>query len=161
MSEGTDNPETMCCKVSVHIGYLLRNSSEGIDNFSQMVVNTLCSCPSEHWIQYGAFNREYCIIYKYIFKRVAHEQTKRLWRAVYAPGDGQTSPAYSSHSVQYLCINQLVSVNKQVLSYLLSCLLPQWWPQSGCTLCIVHCTIVHSHSHTGSHQRQSLSLSPS
>ncbi len=25
-----------------------------------------------------------------------------LWRAVYAPGDGQTSPAYSIHSVQYL-----------------------------------------------------------
>jgi hypothetical protein len=25
---------------------------------------------------------------------------KGLWRAVYAPGDGQTSLAYSSHSVQ-------------------------------------------------------------
>ncbi len=38
------------------------------------------------------------------------------------------------------------------------CLLPQWWPWSGCTLCIVHCTFVHSHSHVGSHQHQSLSL---
>jgi hypothetical protein len=43
----------------------------------------------------------------------------RLWRAVYAPGDGQTSPVYSSHSVQCLYINHLLSVNKLVLSYLL------------------------------------------
>jgi hypothetical protein len=35
----------------------------------------------------------------------------KLWRAVYAPGDGQTSPAYSSHSVQCLYINHLLSVN--------------------------------------------------
>jgi hypothetical protein len=28
-----------------------------------------------------------------------------LWRAAYAPGDGQTSSAYSSHPVQYLYIN--------------------------------------------------------
>ncbi len=48
-----------------------------------------------------------------------------LWRAVYAPGDGQTSPAYSIHSVQYLYINQLSSINKPVLLYLLLCLLPQ------------------------------------
>jgi hypothetical protein len=47
-----------------------------------------------------------------------------LWRAVYAPGDGQTSPAYSSHSVQCLYINHLLSVNKLVLSYLLLRLLP-------------------------------------
>jgi hypothetical protein len=46
-----------------------------------------------------------------------------LRRAVYVPGDGQTSPAYFSHSVQYLCINQLLSVNKLVLLYLLLCLL--------------------------------------
>ncbi len=38
-----------------------------------------------------------------------------LWRAVYAPGDGQTSPAYSSQSVQCLYINHLLSVNKQVV----------------------------------------------
>jgi hypothetical protein len=31
-----------------------------------------------------------------------------MWRAAYAPGDGQTSPAYSIHSVQYLYINQLL-----------------------------------------------------
>ncbi len=47
-----------------------------------------------------------------------------LWRAVYAPGDGQTSPAYSSQSVQCLYINHLLSVNKLVLSYLLLHLLP-------------------------------------
>ncbi len=50
---------------------------------------------------------------------------KRVWRAVYAPGDGQTSLAYSSQSVQCLYINYLLSVNKVVLSYLL-CLLPRW-----------------------------------
>jgi hypothetical protein len=69
-----------------------------------------------------------------------------LWRAAYAPGDGQTSPAYSSQPVQCLYINRLLSVNKLLLSYLLLCLLPQWWPWSGCTLCIVQCTIVHSPS---------------
>jgi hypothetical protein len=48
-----------------------------------------------------------------------------LWRAAYTPGDGQTSPAYSSQSVQCLYINQLLSVYKLVLSYLLLHLLPQ------------------------------------
>jgi hypothetical protein len=38
-----------------------------------------------------------------------------LWSAVYTPGDGQTSPAYSSQPVHYLYINQLLSVNKLVL----------------------------------------------
>ncbi len=47
-------------------------------------------------------------------------------RAAYVPGDGETSPAYSSQSVQCLYINHLLSVNKLVLSYLLLCLLPQW-----------------------------------
>jgi hypothetical protein len=47
-----------------------------------------------------------------------------VWRAVYVPGDGQTSPAYSCHSVQCLYISRLLSVNKLVLSYLLR-LLPQ------------------------------------
>ncbi len=61
-----------------------------------------------------------------------------LWRAAYAPGDGQTSPAYSSQYVQCLYINHLLFVNKPVLLYLLLHLLPQWWPQWGCTLCIVH-----------------------
>ncbi len=72
------------------------------------------------------------------------------------PGDSQTSPAYSIHFVQYLYINQLLPANKPVLSYLLLCLLPQCWPQSGWILCIVHCTF--EHSHVGSHQRQLLSL---
>ncbi len=50
-----------------------------------------------------------------------------LWKAVYTPGDGQTSPAYSGQSVQCLYINHLLSVNKLVLSYLLLRLLPQVW----------------------------------
>jgi hypothetical protein len=49
-----------------------------------------------------------------------------LWRATYAPGDSQTSPAYSSQSVQCLNINHLLSVNKLVLSYLLLRLLPKF-----------------------------------
>ncbi len=47
-----------------------------------------------------------------------------LWRAAYAPGDGQISPAYSSQPVQCLYINCLLSVNKPVLSYLLLHLVP-------------------------------------
>jgi hypothetical protein len=34
-----------------------------------------------------------------------------LWRALNTPGDGQPSPAYSSHSVQCLYTNHLLSVN--------------------------------------------------
>jgi hypothetical protein len=60
---------------------------------------------------------------------------------------------------RYLYISCYLSDNKPGLSYLLLCLLPQWWPRSGCTLCIVHCNFVHSH--VGSHQCQSLSLPPS
>ncbi len=52
-----------------------------------------------------------------------------MWRAAYAPGDCQTSLVYSSQPVQYLYINQLLSINKLVLSYLLLRLLPQWWPR--------------------------------
>jgi hypothetical protein len=57
-----------------------------------------------------------------------------LWRAVYTPGDFQTSPAYSSQSVQCLYTNHLLSVNKLVLSYLLLRLLPQWsfYPTGDC-----------------------------
>ncbi len=47
-----------------------------------------------------------------------------LWRAAYAPGDGQISPAYSSQPVQCLYINCLLFVNKPVLSYLLLHLVP-------------------------------------
>jgi hypothetical protein len=46
-----------------------------------------------------------------------------------------------------------------VLSYLLLRLLPQWWPWSGCTLCTVHCTSVHSH--VGTYRHRSLFLLPS
>jgi hypothetical protein len=49
-----------------------------------------------------------------------------LWRAAFAPGDGQTSLAYSSQPVKCLYINQLLFVNKPVLSYLLLRLLPQF-----------------------------------
>jgi hypothetical protein len=54
-----------------------------------------------------------------------------------------------SNHILHLCIRCYVTVNKPVLSYLLLRLLPQWRPRSDCTLCIVHCTIVHSHSHVG------------
>ncbi len=49
-----------------------------------------------------------------------------LWRAAFAPGDGQTSPAYSSNPVQYLYINRYVTANKLVLSYLLLRFLPPY-----------------------------------
>ncbi len=75
------------------------------------------------------------------------------------PRCGQTSWVYSSNPVQFLYISCYVTVNKLVLSYLLLHLLPQWWPQPGCTLCTVHCTSVHSH--IGIFKRRSLSLSPS
>ncbi len=55
---------------------------------------------------------------------------------------------YSTTLVQYLYIRCYLSDNKPVLSYLLLRLLQQWWPRSGCTLCIVHCTVVHSHPHS-------------
>jgi hypothetical protein len=48
-----------------------------------------------------------------------------LWRVAYAPGDVQTSLAYSGQPVQYLYINRLLSVNKPVLSCLLLRFLPQ------------------------------------
>ncbi len=58
---------------------------------------------------------------------------------------------YCTCTVQ--CIGCYVTVNKPVLSYLSLRLLPQWWPRTGCTLCTVHCTSVHSHSHVGSYTR--------
>ncbi len=42
---------------------------------------------------------------------------------VYTPGDSQTTPEYPSQSVQCLYINQLLSINEVVLSYLLLLLL--------------------------------------
>jgi hypothetical protein len=51
-----------------------------------------------------------------------------LWRAAYAPGDGQTSPAYSSNPVQYLYISCYVIANNQCCrtTYLLLHLLSQF-----------------------------------
>ncbi len=65
------------------------------------------------------------------------------------------TPPHCTVPVQRLYISCYLSVNKPVLSYLSSSLLPQWWPRPGCTLCIVHCTVVHTHphSHVGSPQR--------
>jgi hypothetical protein len=54
-----------------------------------------------------------------------HVISLKLRRVVYAPGDGQTSPAYSSKPVQYLYISRYVIANKLVLSYLLLRLLLQ------------------------------------
>ncbi len=77
----------------------------------------------------------------------------KLWTPAHTPGDNQTSWVYSSNPVLHLYISSYLIVNKPVLSYRLLCLLPQWWPWSGCTLCIVHCTFEHPRSHVGSHQR--------
>jgi hypothetical protein len=65
---------------------------------------------------------------KYTVKLYGVELLKiiTLWRAVYAPGDGQTSPAYSGQSVQCLNINHLLSVNKLVLSYLFRTVKAEW-----------------------------------
>jgi hypothetical protein len=71
-----------------------------------------------------------------------------LWRAGYTPGDCLTSWVYSTTCCTVPVYKLLfIRQNKPVLSYLSLCLLPQLWPWSGCTLCIVHCTFVHSHSH--------------
>ncbi len=67
----------------------------------------------------------YCIAAVTVHTVIFLVQCTGLWRAAYAPGDGQTSPAHSIHSVQYLYINQLLPANKAMLSYLLLCLLPQ------------------------------------
>ncbi len=48
-----------------------------------------------------------------------------LWRAAYTPADRLTRWVYSITLVQYLYISCYLSVNKPVLSYLLSRLLPQ------------------------------------
>ncbi len=80
----------------------------------------------------------------------------KLRTPAYTPGDSQTSWGYSTNPVLHLYISSYVTVNKPVLSYLLLCLLPQWWPRSGCTLCTVHCTFVHSH--VGSYKHWTLSL---
>ncbi len=64
-----------------------------------------------------------------------------FWRAGNTPGDRLTSWVYSTTFVQCLFRTCYLSENKPVLSYLLLRLLPQWWSRSGCTLCIVHCTL--------------------
>ncbi len=131
---------------------------------TSMKTNT-CTCTSTYTCTIMCMNTHWtcfitCITY---FQYMTSVFNTCLWRAAYAPRDSQTSPGYSSHSVQCLYKNHLLSVNKLVLSYLLLHLLLHWWPRSGCILCIVHCTILHqpSHSHVSSHQRQLRSLSPS
>ncbi len=52
-----------------------------------------------------------------------------MWTPAYTPGDRKTSQVYSNNPVLHLYISCYVTVNKPVLSYLLLCLLPQWWPQ--------------------------------
>ncbi len=76
-----------------------------------------------------------------------------LLTPAYTPGDGQTSRVYSNNPLLHLYISCYVTVNKPVLLYLLLHLLLQWWPQSVCTLCTVHCTSVHSPSHVSSCMR--------
>jgi hypothetical protein len=69
----------------------------------------------------------YCV-YTYISTQIGagvHDYVY-LWRAAYAPGDGQTSQAYPVNPVQYLYISCYVTANKLVLSYLWLCLLLQW-----------------------------------
>ncbi len=48
-----------------------------------------------------------------------------LWTPAYTPGDSQTSRVYSNNPVLHLYISCYVTVNKPVLSYLSSRLLPQ------------------------------------
>jgi hypothetical protein len=84
------------------------------------------------------------------------ESCRHLWWL-----SNQSGVLHPPYNVQYLYISCYLFSNKLVLWYLLLRLLPQWWPRSGCTLCTVHCISVHSHSHIGSHKRQSLSLPPS
>ncbi len=110
-----------------------------------------CFIASLLWL----FHRRLTLHLHYFLKSIIAGCFISVWRAGYTPGDRLTSWVYSTTFLQYLYISCYLSDNKPVLSYLLLGLLPQWWPRSGCTLCIVHCTIVHSpsHSHVGSHQR--------
>jgi hypothetical protein len=55
-----------------------------------------------------------------------------LWRAIYTPGDHQTSRVYSTTLVQYLYISCYLFSNKPVLLYLLLRLLPQCCVHSVC-----------------------------
>ncbi len=66
-----------------------------------------------------------------------------LWRAVYTPGwrSNQSGVLHHPCMVPVFKLLQYVFSNKLVLSYLLLCLLPQWWPRSCCTLWTVHCTL--------------------
>jgi hypothetical protein len=68
-----------------------------------------------------------------------------LWRLVLLASTCTCCTCGYGNLVSTPYINVYVSRNKLVLSYLLSRLLSQWWPRSGCTLCTVHCTSVHSH----------------
>jgi hypothetical protein len=75
------------------------------------------------------------------------------------PGDRLTIWVYSTTFVQYLYISCYLSENKPVLSYLLMCLLPQWWPWSGCTLSWWTVLLyTHPHTHTSAAISASRSL---
>jgi hypothetical protein len=111
-------------------------------------------------VQHGRYGhwQEFCAGQMRIMILAISEIKLILWRPVCAPGwqSNQLAmyPCTLVHSVQSLYISCYVLSNKLVLLYLLLCLLPQWWPWSGCTLCIVHCTSVHCHSHVSSYQRR-------
>ncbi len=133
--------------------------------------------------QYKQLEHRYSVVYgrlymcspwSKLFDSVYRQWPSHLWYngrffKVYTVGNPATveswlHPWWPSNQLgvlHHLCTVPIYTVscyssdNKRVLSYLLLCLLPQWWPRSGCTLCIVHCTVVHPHphSHVGSHQR--------
>jgi hypothetical protein len=69
-----------------------------------------------------------------------------MGRAIYTPGDGLTSPAYSSHSVQCLYINHVLSVNKLVLSA------PLLWVRRG--------SLFHLFSHSTTAPTRSWAAAP-
>ncbi len=117
-------------------------------------------CVMWNWNVKNIYQQVHCLMVpRKLYKFCGYENKEsllkiNLWRAGYAPAYRQTSwgvlhpfrpstqlGVYSSTLVQSLYISCCLSDNKPVLSYLLSRLLPQWWPRSGCTLCIVHCTL--------------------
>ncbi len=63
--------------------------------------------------------------------------TALLWRAVYTPGDRQTSRMYCTTLVQYLYISCYVFSNKLVLSYLFLRLLLHYSNNATLHFCII------------------------
>ncbi len=54
---------------------------------------------------------------------------------------------YSTTLVQYLYISGYLPDNKPVLSYLLLCLLPQWWPNQVVPFAL-YTVLLYTHTHT-------------